>query len=555
MRMCRCTLAMFLVLLTLGCGMARASAQESPQRITLLVMADLHAQLNTHPELFWDGKTSWIEPAGGLARVAGYVEALRKDNPTQTLFIDLGDTFQGSGPASLSEGFSVVEPMNALKPDMALPGNWEVAYGAEGMLKLAKALDYPIIAANVYDQKTKALVFPPYIMMDLGGVRVAVIGYTDPDVPERQPPSYSMGLDYAGPEVIAPCVQAVRKKGADVVILATHVGLIKAVQLARDIEGLDIVLSGDTHERTLQPIEVGKAWVVEPGAFGSFLGRLDLTIQNAALVERHFRLITLTEGSFPEDAQVKEAVSLALAPFAERMGKVLGKTTVPLYRYGVLETALDAVITDAMREAAHTEIALSNGFRFGPVIEAGPVKAEDMWAALPNPEPLKVGKVYGRQLKAFLEEEIEQVFSRDPKQLFGGWLPRFSGMSVTFEAFAKRGEHIKEILVNGKPLEEGRLYSVVSCQREGDGPDVLCRIPEALETQVLGVDIHQALEAYLKHHDPLEPPRDNRMIAVDLPPVVRSQYEAIVGAGALGSHRPLAGLDVFKEGQQNAAGG
>lgn len=542
----RRTLALFLVFLTLGCGMTRSSAQESPsRRITLLVMADLHAQLKTHPELFWNGETSWIEPAGGLARVAGYVEALRTANPTQTLFIDLGDTFQGSGPASLSEGFSLVGPMNALKPDMALPGNWEVAYGASGMLKLTKALDYPIVAANVYDQKTKALVFPPYILADLGGVRVAVIGYTDPDVPKRQPPSYSRGLGYAGPDVISPFIEAVRKKGADVVILATHVGLIKAVQLAREIEGLDIVLSGDTHERMLEPIEVGKAWVIEPGAFGSFLGRLDLTLKNGAVIERNLRLIPLTEEGCNEDARVKEAVSLALDPFAARMGEVLGKTQVPLYRYGVLETSLDAVITDAMREAAHTEIALSNGFRFGPVIEAGPVKEEDIWAALPNPEPLKVGKVFGWQLKSFLEEEIEYVFSKDPKRLFGGWLPRFSGMSVTFKAFAKKGERLKRVLVNGKPLQEERLYSVVSCQREGDGPDVLCRIPEALETQVLGVDIHEALKAYLKHHDPLKPPRGKRMIALDLPAVVRSQYEAIFGAGSLGGTQALGGPRCF----------
>lgn len=540
--------ACFLLLLflfgLLGCAAIKPSDPEGPsRRITLLVMADMHAQLQTHPDLFWEGQTSWIEPSGGLARLAAYVKTARAANPKGTLFLDLGDTFQGSGPASLSKGRALVGPMNLLKPDMALPGNWEVAYGADEMLRLSRALDYPIVAANIYDQKTKALVFPPYILADLGGVRVAVIGYTDPDVPERQPPSYSKGLGYAGPDVIAPFIETVRKKGADVVVLATHVGLIKAIHLARQMEGVDVVLSGDTHERTFKPVQVGKAWVLEPGAFGSFLGRLDLTLKDKKVIERDWRLLALTEQRFhQEDAEIKEAVTRALDPFAERMSRVLGRTQAPLFRYDVLETPLDAVITDAVREAAQTEIALTNGFRFGPVIEAGPITEEDVWSALPNPELLKVGKVYGWQLKSFLEEELEHVFSRDPERLFGGWLPRFSGMSVSFEAFANKGERLKEVLVDGSPLQEERLYSVASCQREGDRPDVLCRISQAQETRVLGLDIHEALKAYLQSHNPLEPPRGARMVALDLPPLVRSQYEALFGMGSLGGPKPLAFL-------------
>jgi hypothetical protein len=211
------------------------------------------------------------------------------------------------------------------------------------------------------------------------------------------------------------------------------------------------------------------------------------------------------------------------------MGEVIGETLGPLYRYDVLDTPLDRVITDAMREATGTDIALSNGFRFGPVIAPGPILEADLWSALPNPEPLKVGKVYGWQLKAFLEEEIEHVFSRNPGQLFGGWLPRFSGMKVIFEAFAKRGEHLKEVFVNGFPLQEERLYSVVSCQREGDAPDVLCRIPHALDTRVLDTGIHEAIKAYLARRSPITPPEDGRMVATDLPKAVRSQYEALFG--------------------------
>ena len=526
--------------LTLGCGAWQGSVQAPSKRVVLLFMADLHAQLETHPELFWQGQASWIKPAGGLARVGGYVRACREANPAGVLFVDLGDTFQGSGPASLSKGRALIGPMNALKPDVALPGNWEVAYGAKSMRELAKALEYPTIAANVYEEKTKALVFPPYILADLNGVHVAVIGFTDPDVPKRQPPSYSEGLGYAREDVLPPFIQAVRKKGADIVVLATHVGLIKAIDLARRLEGVDIVLSGDTHERTFSPVQAGSALVLEPGAFGSFLGRLDFTVRSGKLEERSWKLLPVTPDRFMEDAQVKEAVAKALGPFSGLMGETIGETLGPLYRDDVLDAPLDHVITDAMREAAGTDIALSNGFRFGPVIEPGKILEADLWCALPDPEPLKVGRVYGWQLRTFLEEEIDHVFPRNPGRLFGGWLPRFSGMKVFFEASAQKGRRLKEVFINGSPLQEERLYSVVSCQREGDPTDEVCRIPHVLDARVLDTGIHEAVKGYLARHSPIPPQDGGRMVALDLPKAVHSQYEALFGPSLGMFQRPFA---------------
>ena len=503
---------------------AVSAQKEGPRSVTLAYIADLHAQLEPHAEFFWHGGKDEMTTAGGVARIATAIQAIREERPGRVLFMDAGDTIQGSAAAAWTEGKAVVAPVNALKLDLGIPGNWEVVYGAKVLEERAKEFRHPLIAANLRDAKTKKLVFPPYFVKDVAGVRIGVIGYTDPDVPERQPPSYSKGLSYDGVHVLPPLIETLRRKEkVDVVVLLTHVGLPKSIRLAETLKGVDFVLSGDTHERTYKPIVRGDAWVVEPGSFGSFLGRLDFTIQDGKIIDRKWELIELRTDRFAEDPEVKQVVETTLAPMRPKLDKLIGRTDVTLMRYNVLETSIDDVLSDALRETAGTEIALSNGFRFSPPIVAGPIKESDLWNWYPITTRLKIGKVTGRQLRAFWERETEHVFATDPEKLFGGWLPRPSGMTLRFAAHATAGHRVREIRVGDAPLVDEQEYTLVACEREGDEPDKLCRIPHVREPRLLGLDAHEAVRLYLLKHSPLKAPQDMRVIADDLPRVVRSQ--------------------------------
>ncbi len=495
-----------------------------PRSISLVYIADLHAQLEPHAELFWQGDEAELTTAGGVARIASAVASIRRERPGRVLFMDAGDTIQGSAAAAWTEGRAVVPPVNALMLDLGIPGNWEVVYGAEALKRRAEEFHHPMIAANLKDARTGQRVFPPYLVKNVGGVRIGIIGFTDPDVPTRQPPSYSKGLAFEGADVLPPLIDALRnREKVDVVVLLTHVGLPKSIRLAETLEGVDFVLSGDTHERTYAPIVRGDTWVVEPGSFGSFLGRLDLTVQGRTIVDRHWELIELRADRFAEDPRVARIVEETLDPLRTRLDREIGRTKVPLMRYNVVETSLDLVLSDALREAAGTDIGLSNGFRFAPPIPAGPIQEADLWDWYPITTRLKVGKVTGRQLRAFWERELEHVFATDPEKLFGGWVPRPSGMTLRFVAHAPTGERVREIRVGGEPLSDEKLYTLVACEREGDDPDKVCRIPNVREPRVLDLDAHDAVRHYLKKHSPLPAPEGGRVIAEDLPRVVRSQ--------------------------------
>ncbi|TXD31404.1 bifunctional metallophosphatase/5'-nucleotidase [Lujinxingia vulgaris] len=506
---------------------ADSPATEHPgEALTVLFVADLHAQLYEHPELFWhEGEDDRLEMAGGFARVAAAIDAIKAERPGRVLVLDGGDTLQGAGEAALTEGAAIVPALNALGIDAAIPGNWEVAYGPEVLKQRATELNFPLFAANLRDEATGERLFPPYIVREFGELKVGVLGYTDPDVPERQPPAYSQGLSYQGPEELPALIDDLRtEQGADVVLLLSHIGLAKAVQLTDELEGVDVHLSSDTHERTYAPIVQNGTWVVEPGAFGSFIGRLDLTLEDGNLIDKRWELIELTANDFPEDPEMLAIIDEATAATRDELSKVVGHTSGGLARHNVIETTLDNLLSDALREATGTEIALSNGFRFGNPVLPGPIVEGDLWKFYPVVTELKTGEVTGAQIRAFWERELENVFAHNPADRFGGWIPRPSNMSVRFKADAPAGARVVEIRVGGELLDETRVYTLTACEREGDHPDTLCRIPNARNTRTHTLDAHDAVRRYLQKHPDATRHLEGRVVAEDRPQILRSQH-------------------------------
>jgi 2',3'-cyclic-nucleotide 2'-phosphodiesterase (5'-nucleotidase family) len=506
----------------------QAADREGAKQVTVLFLSDLHAQLEQHPELFWSGGEDRIEKAAGFARMARAIDKVKDRSEGEVLVVDGGDTIQGSGAAALTEGGAVVPAINAMDIDAGIPGNWSVAYGTEMLRKrLGEQFDHEMFAANVHDEESGDRLFDPYIIREMGGVKVAVIGYTDPDIPTRQPPSYSEGLSFTGPDQLPGLIEEVRQeKGADIVLLQSHIGLSKALALTDDLPEFDAHLSGDTHERTHEPINRDGTWVVEPGAFGSFLGKLDFWVKDGEVVDREWELIEVTAEKFDRDPEVLEKVQNAKEPLEEKLDKKIGHTDSKLIRYNVIETSLDNLLADALRDATGTDIALSNGFRFGHPVMPGPLTQGDLWRFYPIVTNIKTAEVTGQQLIDFWESELNNVFAENPADRFGGWVPRPSGMSVTFEAMAPKGERVREVRVHGEKIDPDETYTITACEREGEPKSTICRIPNAKNAEVHKLDAHEAVRKYLSKHDSVESELEGRVDAVDLPSVVRTQIRS-----------------------------
>ncbi len=517
------------VLMAVGASSAWAEGSKASGRITIAYINDVHAQLASHPELFWTAEgEEYVPDAGGLARVAGAVEELRRQRPGEVVFIDGGDTIQGSGPAAWSEGKVVVEPMNALKLDLAVPGNWAVTYGAEVLKQRARELNYPLLAANVFGEGEEQTLFASTLVKNVDGVRVGFVGFTDPDVPKRQPPFMSQGFRFRGAKVLQPTIDALRTQDkVDVVVLVTHIGLNKAVRLAETLQSGDVVLSADTHERSYRPIRRGETWVVEAGAFASFLGVLEIEVEHGRVVGKNWELRELRPERFPEEPEMKAVVERALAPYEARASQVIGTTERWLARYDVLNSGIDTVIADAVRQTAKTDFTLINGYRFAPPVGPGPITESDLWNWLPMELPIKVGEVQGDQLARYWEKEIENVFSTDSARQFGGWLPRPSNMSLSFDSQKTAGERLVSLLVGGQPVQDSRTYTLSSGSYRGAPVDQVHRVSECRHTRLLEVDVHQAVRDYLAKEKLLAHPKAPAIETLGGPAVLRSQSTSL----------------------------
>lgn len=488
-------------------------------KITILQTADIHGQLDPHPELFWENDRIVFKERGGLAQIKTLFDQEKQKNPGRTLVVDGGDLIQGSGYVAHSEGEVMADVIKNMGYDILIPGNWEVIYGKDRMLELYEKFETPTIAQNMFHEETSENLYPSYIVKEIDGVRLGFIGINDPDVPVRQNPIFSEGIAFTQvDDSVKKLIDEVKEKEKiDVMFLITHIGIYKQLELANSpiAENVDYILGNDTHERVREMIQGKYAKVTEPGAFGSFVGRLNLYFVDNKLVKDDYELIDVDPEVYAADPEIQAIIDKNKKPYAENLETIVGYTSEPIYRYLTVENPMDNLFTDAARWKTGADIAISNGFRFGnPIVpvngEPAPITRANLWNLLPVNEPIKTGKATGKQIKMWLENEMHNAFAQNATERFGGWLVRFSGMKVKFASQNEKNQRIQSIEINGEPMEEERYYTISACERPGDPIDVLCRMPNVEDVEVKDYTIHEAVEEYLSLHSPVSPKLDGR---------------------------------------------
>jgi sulfur-oxidizing protein SoxB len=517
------------------------SASDEEFTISILQTTDVHCQVHPHDELFWEDGKMVFRKTGGYAQLAGYFKNARKTNP-ETFIIDSGDMFQGSELSVKTTGKAIMPILNKLNYDLYLPGNWEVIYYKKAMESLMGSLNAPKICANMYhdqgDGRKGENIFKPYHVWNVRGTRIGFVGYTDPFVPVRQSPGYSKGIVYSKPgDNLAYYVDILRnREQCTYVILIAHLGLSQQVHLANSPEckGVDYILGGDTHERVRKPIQCKYAKVVEPGAFGSFVGKLDLTMHNGKVIKDHYELVEITASKYEPDVEITALIHENEKPFEQSINKVIGYSTIPLYRYFVVENTIDTMILNALQwQMKGIDIVLSNGFRFCPPRVTPdhtgniPVTEGYLFDMLPVDSYVRTAKVYGRQLKDWLEDELNNVFSADASERFGGWVIKFKGMEVRFYAFTEKGNRVKEVTVDGMPLDPDKIYNICACERDGDPADVLCRIKGVDDAKNTNHTLHSVMREYLLQNSPVTPVPPNAAKILDASQTLLTQVQGL----------------------------
>lgn len=514
---------------------------EKEKTIQILQTTDVHCQVYPHDELFWENEQLTFRKAGGYAHLATYFKNAKKKNPN-TFILDTGDMFQGSELAVKTTGKALVPILNSLGYQLYLPGNWEVVYYKKAMQTLMGALNAPKVCANMYhdlgDGKKGELIFNPYYIWQVEGVKIGFLGYTDPLVPLRQSPNYSKGIIYSKPEENIKHYVDVLKNDEQCayIIILSHLGLSQQIALANDAvcEGVDYIFGGDTHERVRKPIQCKYAKVVEPGAFGSFVGKLELKIKGGKVISDAYVLDEVEPNKLKADAVVTKLIQSNEEPFSKDINEIAGYSTLPLYRNFVVENTIDTMILNALHwQLPEIDIVLSNGFRFCPPKNTPdqtgniPITNGFIYDMLPVDSTVRTGKVTGKQIFDWLEKELNNVFAKDASKRFGGWVIKFKGMSIEFKAFEPMGSRVQKVLVKGVPLDENATYTVCACERDGDPADMLCRIKNVQDAKNTSHTLHQVMKGYLKNNSPVTPSLPLSAKIMDAPQTLLSQVYGV----------------------------
>ncbi|MFO8133178.1 MAG: bifunctional metallophosphatase/5'-nucleotidase [Thermoplasmatota archaeon] len=464
-------------------------------RLTILQVNDSHAYLRPHMELFRGGGSEVYRQAGGFARIATLFHRIRREREA-VVVLDNGDTLHGTYPAVESRGATLVPVLNALGFD-AMTGHWDFAYGPERLRELVRRLDYPLLAVNCYRGDTDEPMFPPYRVLERGGLRVAVIGVAATIVDKTAPASFSSGVSLTlGRDELPGVVERVRDgERADLVVVLSHLGFPQEMQLAADIDGIDVLVSGHTHNRLYRPALVNGTLLMQSGSHGSFVGCLDLLVGDSGVEGYEHRLIPVDMSVVP-DERVAGLVDEAVEPYRDMLSEVVGRTTTALNRGRVMETTMDNLLLQAMQEASHAELAFSNGWRYGAPVPTGEVTVNDLWNIVPVNPKVSTCELSGAELRRMLEEDLELAFSRNPYGQMGGYVKRCLGLTAYFKVENPAGHRIEELYVGGRRVEDDEVYEACYVTVQG--------VPERYggNRMDLDVDAVGALRRYLSEHEP-----------------------------------------------------
>ena len=412
---------------------------------------------------------------GGLDRIATVVNAIRAERP-DAIVLDGGDTWQGSLPALRTNGQDMVDLFNALGVD-AMTSHWEFTLGSDRVHEIVEnSLQPAFLGANIFDAAWDEPVFDDYKLFERGGTMVAVIGQAFPYMPIANPgwmfPEYSFGLRR---ERIAEVVEEVRGLGAEVVVLLSHNGFDTDRQFARDIPGIDVILTGHTHDALPDAVQVGNTFLIASGSHGKFVSRVDLDVRDGALQGLTHRLIPIFSDVIAPDPDMAALIAQTRAPFEAEMAEVIGTAGSLLYRRGNFNGTWDDVICNALISQRDAQIALSPGFRWGPSVLPGQeIKREDIYnaTAMSYPQAYRT-EMSGEFLKVVMEDVADNIFNPDPYYQQGGDMVRVGGMGYRIDVNAPAGGRISEmtLLETGERIDPAASYVVAGWASVNEGTE------------------------------------------------------------------------------------
>ena len=405
---------------------------------------------------------------GGFAHLATLVKRLKASRPG-ALLLDGGDTWQGSATSLWTNAQDMVDACKALTVDV-MTGHWEFTYGMKRVKEIVDK-DFKgsvnFVAQNVKTADFGDAVFEPYVMKEMNGIKVAIVGQAFPYTPIANPRYMVAEWEFGiRDEDMQKAVDEARGKGAQVVVVLSHNGMDVDLKMASRVRGIDAIFGGHTHDGVPVAVPVknpgGTTLVTNAGSNGKFLGVMDFEVKAGKVANFRYRLLPVFSNFLKADPQMEALITRIRAPYESKLNETLAVTDGLLYRRGNFNGSWDQLVCDALMEVQGAEIAFSPGFRWGTSLLPGQaITRELMMDQLAITYPYAtVTPMTGETIKTVLEDVADNLFNPDPYYQQGGDMVRVGGLEYTMTPGEKMGARISEMRLNGKPVEASKTYKV-----------------------------------------------------------------------------------------------
>lgn len=446
-------------------------------KFTILHTNDLHGHLT--PWRGWEGELAG-KTLGGMDRLSSAVKQVRTEIGAESvMLLDAGDTLGDTMIADETKGKAIVDVMNALNYTAMVIGNHEPDFTAATLKQRIAEAKFPVLAANITEKNTGRLYARPFIIKEINGVKVGILGLAYPNTPLTTAKKNVSGLTFRDALGVArEYIPQLKKKGAEIIVVLSHYGLSADKKLAKQVSGIDIIIGGHSHNRMNQALRESNTIIVQAGAHGSDLGRLDVEVKKGKIVSSKHSLIRLDNATIASDPEVAGIIEAALTPHKTKLDEGVGEAAGAITRAQTIageepgkrdqESPADSLFADIIRKKTNADVAILPGVGYGTSIPAGKINAADLRNLIPHSSNMVTMTLKGSQIREILEQSLENTYTDNPKKKVGG-IAQVSGIIFKYKAEASYPHRLVEVRVNNVPLNAQRDYKVATNSMLAEG--------------------------------------------------------------------------------------
>lgn len=507
-----------------SCALALMAGSASAEfTLNILHTNDVHSRIepiNAYDSTCSAEDNEAGECFGGYARLVTAVNTKREElADANVVVLDAGDQYQGSLFYTTYKGDAEIEFANVVGYDAMAVGNHEFDDGNAGLQKLIDGADFPILSSNLdVSQADDISGLEKYTILEVGGEQIGIISALAVDTPETSSPSAEV-IFQDSVDALQAQVDELTEMGVNKIIALTHVGLPRDLEIAEQVEGIDVVVGGHSHTLMTNtdggepyPTMVGEVPVVTAYAYTKYLGHLEVTFDDEGNVIESGGDPLLLDASVEEDADVKARIAEMGGPIEEAMSVIVAEATEVIdgsrETCRAMECPMGNLVADAMLDRVAdqgTQIAIQNGGGLRASIDAGEVSQGDVVTVLPFQNTLSTFEVTGATMIEALENGVGQV------EEGAGRFPQVAGMSFVVDLSAEPGSRISDVMVGGEPIDPEATYLAVSNNYVRNGGDGYSMFEDAANAYDFGPDLADVTAEFLAANSPYTPYTDGRI--------------------------------------------